>query len=173
MSGDADKSALVTSYSYMDKANPFSATELESPEAHSVFACYNFGEQKEIEGHKCPKSEEKQPAGSVQNENDQLSTENELKFVYNEHGQVTSATDADGHTTTYEYEEKGNLTKITPPTKSGISPTTIAVDADSRPHVITDGAGHVETITYNADDEITEIVHRHRYREDGQVRIRR
>jgi hypothetical protein len=25
--------------------------------------------------------------------------------------------------------------------------------------VITDGAGHIETITYNADDEVTEIAY--------------
>jgi RHS repeat-associated protein len=160
-----DKSALVTSYSYTDTVNPFSATQVQNPEGKNQFACYNDGvqeegKQKEIIGTECPKpSEATGPAGSLQNENDQLSTEHELKFAYNEHGQVTSATDADGHATTYEYEEKGNLTKITPPAKSEISPTTITVDADSRPHVIKDGAGHIETITYNADDEITEIAY--------------
>jgi RHS repeat-associated protein len=156
-----NKSALVTSYSYTANADPFSATKVENPEAHSTLDCYNYGEQEEVEGHKClpPEEKAKQPAGSLQKENDQLSTENELAFVYNEHGQVTSSTDADGHTTTYEYEEKGNLKTITPPTKSGISATTITVDADSRPHVIKDGAGHIETITYNADDEITELAY--------------
>ena len=38
-------------------------------------------------------------------------------------------------------------------------PTKITVDADSRPHIITDGAGHVETITYDADDRIKEIAY--------------
>jgi RHS repeat-associated protein len=154
-----DKSGLLTSYSYKDKANPFSSTQVENPEGHSTFGCYNHGEQEESEGHKCPTSEAEQPAGSLQNENDPLASENELKFAYNKNGTVKSSTDADGHTTTYEYDEKGNLKKITPPTGSGISATTITVDADSRPHVITDGAGHIETITYDKDDRITEIAY--------------
>jgi len=154
-----DKSALLTSFSYKDKASPFSSTQVENPESHSTFACYNHGEQEESEGHKCPTSEAEQPAGSVQNENDPLASENELKFAYNKNGTIKSSTDADGHTTTYEYDANGNLKKITPPTGSGISATSITVDADSRPHVITDGAGHIETITYDKDDRITEIAY--------------
>jgi RHS repeat-associated protein len=154
-----DKSALLTSYSYKDKANPFSSTQVQNPESQSTFACFNHGEQEESEGHKCPASEAEQPAGSLQNKNDPLASENELKFSYNKNGTIKSSTDADGHITTYEYDEKGNLKKITPPTGSGISATTIAVDVDSRPHVITDGAGHIETITYNSDDRITQIAY--------------
>jgi RHS repeat-associated protein len=160
-----DKSALVTSYSYKDEKNPFSATQIENPQGSNEFACYNEGvqkesKQKEIIGTECPKpSEATGPAGSLQNESDQLASEKELKFAYNSNGTIASSTDADGHTTSYEYEEEGNLKKITPPSGSGISATSITVDTDSRPHVITDGAGHVETITYNADDEITEIAY--------------
>jgi RHS repeat-associated protein len=154
-----DKSALVTSYSYKDNDNPFFVTKTENPEGHSTFACYNHGEQAESEGHKCPASEAEQPAESLQNENDPLSSENELKFSYNKNGTIKSSTDADGHETKYEYDEKGNLKKIIPPAGSGIEPTTITVDADSRPHIITDGAGHIETITYDKDDRITEIAY--------------
>jgi RHS repeat-associated protein len=153
------KSALLTSFSYKDKANPFSSTQVENPEGHSTFGCFNHGEQEESEGHKCPASEAEQPAGSLQNKNDPLASENELKFSYNKNGTIKSSTDADGHTTTYEYDEKGNLKKITPPTGSGISATMITVDADSRPHVITDGAGHIETITYDSVDRITQIAY--------------
>jgi RHS repeat-associated protein len=160
-----NKSLLVTSFSYTDGKNPFSATQAQNPEGNNQFACYNDGvqegsKQKEIIGTECPKpSEATGPAGSLQNENDQLATEHELKFSYNTNGTIKSSTDADGHTTTYEYDEKGNLKKITPPTGSGISATTITVDADSRPHVITDGAGHIETITYDKLDRITEIAY--------------
>ncbi len=150
-----DKSALVTSYSYTDKINQFFPTKVENPEGHSTFACYDHGEQEEAEGHKCPPPEAEQPTGSLQNENDPLSSENELKFSYNKNGTIKGSTDAGKHTTTYEYDEKGNLKKITPPVP--LSPTTITVDADSRPHVITDGAGHIETITYDNDDRITKI----------------
>jgi RHS repeat-associated protein len=148
---------VVTSFNYKDTKNPFSETQVENPEGNSTFACYTGGEQPEIEGRKCPTAGEKEPAGSLANENDQLASEKELKFTYNEHGQITSSTDADGHVTTYEYESKGNLDKIIPP--APLSPTTITVDADSRPHIITDGAGHVETITYDNDDRITEIAY--------------
>jgi YD repeat-containing protein len=143
-----DKTALVTSYSYKDKANPFSSTQVENPESHSTFSCFNHGEQEESEGHKCPASEAEQPAGSLQNKNDPLSSENEMKFSYNTNGTTKTSTDADGHTTNYAYDEKGNLKEIKPP--APLSPTTITVDADSRPHVITDGAGHIETITYDS-----------------------
>lgn len=36
---------------------------------------------------------------SLQSESDQLASEKELKFTYNEHGEVKTSTDADGHTT--------------------------------------------------------------------------
>ncbi len=148
----------MTSFSYKDAKNPFSPTQVQNPQAHSMFACYNEGHQEGSKGPECP-STASGPAGSLQNENDQLSEQHELEFAYNTNGTIKSSTDADGHVTTYEYDEKGNLKKITPPSGSGISATSITVDADSRPHVITDGAGHIETITYNADDEITEIAY--------------
>jgi RHS repeat-associated protein len=160
-----NKSALVTSFSYTDEKNPFSATQVQNPEGNSEFACYNEGvqkesKQKEIIGTECPKpSEATGPAGSLQNESDQLSSGKELKFAYNSNGTIASSTDANGHTTSYEYEEKGNLKKIIPPTGSGLGDTTITVDADSRPHIIVDGAGHIETITYNNNDEITVVAY--------------
>ncbi|HEV7161758.1 MAG TPA: DNRLRE domain-containing protein, partial [Solirubrobacteraceae bacterium] len=148
-------SALVTSFKYKDESNPFSTTQVENPQGASTFACFNDGKQKESEGPACPTSEAGQPAGSLQNENDQLASEHELKFSYNENGTTKSSTDADGHTTEYAYDSQGNLKEVKPPVP--LSPTTITVDADSRPHTITDGVGHIETITYNADSRITKI----------------
>jgi YD repeat-containing protein len=99
----------------------------------------------------------------LENENDQLGTEHELKFSYNTSGMlagtIASSTDADGHVTTYEYDAYGNLKKIIPPSGSGLGATTITVDADSRPHTITDGAGHVATISYDVMDRVTEVVY--------------
>jgi RHS repeat-associated protein len=149
---------LATNFYYKDKKNPHSVTQSQNPEAQSVFACYSEGHQEESAGPACPTTASG-PAGSPQNETDQLSEQNELKFEYNTNGTIKSSTDADGHKTTYEYDEKGNLKKITPPSGSGIGATTITVDADSRPHVITDGAGHIETITYDNDNRVTEIAY--------------
>jgi RHS repeat-associated protein len=153
-----NESALVTSFSYKDAKNPHSVTQSQNPEAQSTFACYSEGHQEESAGPACPETASG-PAGSPQNETDQLSEQNELKFEYNSNGTIKSSTDADKHKTTYEYDEKGNLKKITPPTGSAIGATTITVDADSRPHVITDGAGHIETLTYNNDNQVTEIAY--------------
>jgi RHS repeat-associated protein len=147
---------VVTSFNYKDEKNPFSATQVENSEGNSTFACYGH-EQKESEGPACPAAGEKEPAGSLQSESDQLASEKELKFTYDEHGEVKTSTDADGHTTEYLYDEKGNLKEIKPPVP--LVATKITVDADSRPHIITDGAGHVETITYDNDDRITEIAY--------------
>jgi RHS repeat-associated protein len=152
------KSALVTSFSYMDEKNPFLATQVQNPESNSVFSCYNEGHQEGSKGPACPTTATG-PAGSLQNKNDQLATEHELKFSYNSNGTISASTDADGHTTGYEYDTNGNLKKITPPTGSILGSTTITVDADSRPHVVTDGAGHIETITYDKLDRITEIAY--------------
>ncbi len=153
-----NKSALVTSFSYKDATNPFSPTQVKNPEASSVFGCYNGGHQEGSEGPACPGTATG-PSGTLQNLNDQLAEQHEMSFAYNGNGSVSSSSDADGHTTTYEYDGKGNLSKIIPPAGSGIGGTVISVDADSRPHVITDGAGHVETITYDNDDRATEVAY--------------
>lgn len=157
-----DKSALVASYSYIDATEPFSATQAENANGNSTFGCLNkskmeYKSKEEETRYKCPAESTSEPANVIQNENDQLPSEHELKFTYNANGTVKTSTDADGRTTSYEYDEKGNLKKIIPP--APLSPTTITVDADSRPHIITDGASHTETISYDRDDRIIEIVY--------------
>jgi YD repeat-containing protein len=91
------------------------------------------------------------------NKTDQLSEQNELKFTYNSNGTIKTSTEADGNTTKYEYDEHGNLKEIKPP--APLSPITIKVNADSQPEVITDGAGHKKTITYNKLEQPTKIVY--------------
>ena len=172
-----NESALVTSFSYTDGKNPHSVTQTQNPEGQSVFSCYSEGDQVESAGPPCPTTHSG-PPGSPQNKTDQLPEQNELTFEYNTNGTIKSSTDADGHKTTYEYDEKGNLKKITPPSGSGIGATSITVDADSRPHVITDGAGHIETLTYDNDNQVTEITYtgtgtartvKYEYDADGNV----
>jgi RHS repeat-associated protein len=149
------KSALVTSYSYTDEDNPFSATRVESPNGNSVSACYDDG-NREGSNDTCPTTSTG-PAGALQDETDQLSSEKELKFTYNSNGTVASSTDAKGQTTDYEYGTRGNLDKIVPPSGSGLKDTIIGDDADNRPHVVTSGANQVATITYNEYSEIKKI----------------
>jgi RHS repeat-associated protein len=158
------KSELLTSLSYTDKENATSPTNVENPENNSTSYCYNLG----TERTGCPSSAGG-PAGSLAKEIDPLSKQNELKFEYVKEGvaerSIKSSTDADGHTTTYEYDEKGNLKTIIPPSGSGLYKTTITVDSDSRPHVITHclnescSSSDVETITYDKLGRITEAIY--------------
>jgi YD repeat-containing protein len=150
-------SSLTTLFGYEDKANPFLATKTTDPQSNNMLRCYNDG----AEGG-CPATRTG-PSGTLQNVNDGLAEEHELSFTYNEtgtrKGTIASSTDARKQTTTYEYDEKGNLTAIKPPASAGLGNTAITVDSASRPHVITDGAKHVETITYDKLDRITEVVY--------------
>jgi RHS repeat-associated protein len=152
----SNKSALVTSFGYKDESNPFSVTQAKNPEGNSVFRCYNKPTKEE--GKSCPAGVSG-PPGSLQSVADQLTSQNELIFAYNSNGTISSSTDADSHVTSYEYDASTNLKKVTPPAGSGLEPTTITVDADSRPHVVTDGAGHIETIEYDKLDRITKIAY--------------
>ena len=159
---EAGGSMLVTNFHYANETNHFLPTRIENPEGKSTFACYDEEKQKEEGAPECPKSATG-PKGALQNITDPLSSEKELSFEYNSNGTVKSSKDADGHTTSYEYDEHGNLKKITPAsgTETGekLEPTTIEVDSNSRPHVITDGEKHIETITYDKLDRPTEIAY--------------
>jgi RHS repeat-associated protein len=157
---------LTTSLSYADKENATSPSQVENPETNSTSGCYNLGTPKTG----CPESKEATgPAGTLAKETNPLPKENELKFEYNKtgvlEGTLKSSTDADGHTTSYEYDEKGNLKTITPPSGSGLYKTTITVDSDSRPHTITQclvescSSSDVETISYDKLGRITEAVY--------------
>jgi RHS repeat-associated protein len=152
---EANKEYLQTNFEYKDKKNEFLLTEAKDPQGNKALACYNGGEQSENKA--CVGASG--PKGSLQNVTDQLPAgENEVKFAYNENnGTVKSSTDADGHTTSYEYDEKGNLKVIKPAAPLG--ETTIGVDTLSRPHEVKDGAGHVTTVTYDRLDRVTEIVY--------------
>jgi RHS repeat-associated protein len=153
-SSEPNKELLGTLFEYGDKKNEYLPTKATGPQGASVEYCYNDGEEAG-----CPKTTTG-PAGSLQRIKDGLATENEFNFKYNSKGELTESTDARGNATTYEYDEKGNLKKVTPPVGSEeeqILPTKITVDSESRPHVIEDGEGHIETITYDVNDHINEI----------------
>jgi RHS repeat-associated protein len=146
---EAGKEYLESSFEYKDKKNEFRSTEATDPQGNKTEACYNGGELK------CSKVIAGQPAGSTQDVIDPLATEHELSFEYEGNGNVKASTEARGNKTTYEYDTKGNLKSIKPPVP--LKETAISVDALSRPHIVTDGAGHIQTITYDKLDRITEI----------------
>ncbi|MFE9743102.1 RHS repeat-associated core domain-containing protein [Streptomyces sp. NPDC006477] len=68
-------------------------------------------------------------------------------------GQRCTAKDAGGKTTSFTYDVKGNLTKVTPPTPLGV--TTYTYDALGRTATSTDGRGVKTLYTYDARDRIT------------------
>jgi RHS repeat-associated protein len=142
--------ALMTSYSYGDGKFKNSATKAENPQEHSTTACYTHGEQAG-----CTAAGAEEPAGALQTKTDALAEQNKLSFTYNTNGTVKTATDAGSHTTEYGYDEKGNLKEIKPPIP--LKPTAISVDALGRPEVITDGAKHKATISYDKLDRTTKI----------------
>ena len=173
-------SMLVSAFNYKDEKNPYLATQVKNPQGNSTFSCINEGKQSGSEGPTCPTTATG-PAGSVQNINDQLTSEHELSFEYNTtpaalNGTVKASKDPKGNTTTYAYDEHWNLKEIVPP--SPLHQTTITVDADGRPETITDGAGHKATLTYDKLDRATKIVYsgtgtertvKYEYDADGNV----
>ncbi|MCQ0025056.1 DUF6531 domain-containing protein [Streptomyces somaliensis DSM 40738] len=68
-------------------------------------------------------------------------------------GQRCTAKDANGKTTSFTYDTKGNLTKVTPPAPLGA--TTYAYDILGRTATSTDGRGVKTLYTYDARDRIT------------------
>jgi len=153
-SSEPNKELLGTVFKYDDKKNEYLPTKATGPQGAAVEYCYNDGKEAG-----CPETTTG-PEGSLQRIKDGLAAENEFNFKYNTKGELTESIDARGNTTTYEYDEKGNLKKTTPPAGSEeeqVLSTTITVDSESRPHVIEDGAGHIETLTYDVNDHVNEI----------------
>jgi len=153
-SSEPNKELLGTLFEFGDKKNEYLPTKAIGPDGAPVEYCYNDGKEAG-----CPEATTG-PSGSLQRIKNGLTSENESNFEYNSKGEVTASKDALGNTTTYEYDEKGNLKKTTPPAGSEeeqILASTVTVDSESRPHVIEDGAGHIETISYDVNDHINEI----------------
>lgn len=68
-------------------------------------------------------------------------------------GQVCTATDGDGHTTSYTYNSAGDLTTVTPPSPQG--GTRYAYDSLGRVTSVTDGNEDTTGYTYNDRDQQT------------------
>ncbi|WP_241269270.1 RHS repeat-associated core domain-containing protein [Streptomyces chrestomyceticus] len=88
---------------------------------------------------------------------------------------VNDGRNQDATKTTFHYDAKGNLEKVTPPAQ--IKPTTYTYDPLGRPATVTDGRGTRTTYTYDGRDRITEVTGpttkvTYRYDGDGNLRER-
>lgn len=72
-------------------------------------------------------------------------------------GMVCSSIDENGKTTTYSYDNDGNLTSITPPTPLG--KTVYTFDRMNRPISSVDPAGTERKFSYSADDRLYQTVY--------------
>jgi YD repeat-containing protein len=150
-----DTTGLKTTYFYQDGApgHQFLPTTITDPQGNYEQYCYYDGNQSG-----CPS--DSGPNGALETATNELPTQNAIKYTYNSNGTVNTFTDADGNVWSYGYDGKGNPTSTTPPPGSGLGTPTNTPDAESRPHVVTDGdPGHSETITYDNLDRVTNIAY--------------
>ncbi|WP_205530679.1 RHS repeat-associated core domain-containing protein [Streptomyces sp. MBT27] len=70
-------------------------------------------------------------------------------------GQRCTIKDARGKTTSFTYDDQGNLIKSAPPAPQGA--TTATYDALGRPRTVTDGRGVTSTYTYDNLDEVRKV----------------
>ncbi|MFI2720720.1 RHS repeat-associated core domain-containing protein [Streptomyces collinus] len=90
-------------------------------------------------------------------------------------GQRCTAKDAGGKVTSFEYDTKGNLKKVTPPAPLGT--TTYTYDALGRVETVTDGRGIKTVYVYDNRDRVTKVSSTnatvtYAYGGDGNVRTR-
>lgn len=83
-------------------------------------------------------------------------------------GTLRCSKDGNGHETRYEYNTKGELTKITPPSPSAmpLGALTFTYDTLSRPATMTDGKGQKRVFTYDLRDRVTKTEF---FRTDGTL----
>jgi RHS repeat-associated protein len=90
-------------------------------------------------------------------ESDGATLDTMATYVFDNHGRLTSSTDADGGTTSYSYDTQGNLATVTypPNNDAGTAPaTSYAYDAPGRPTAVTDPLGNVTATTFDAVDRV-------------------
>jgi RHS repeat-associated protein len=154
------KEGYAENLAYGDTSLPHQATEAISARRNTTKLCY-------WEGSATCTSEGPGASGELKAITLPLTGGPKLSYKYNETGQLTASTDANNHTTSYEYDANGNLKAITPPASSALGQETITVDAVSRPHTITQclaesggtcTSSQVATLTYDGLDRVTEAV---------------
>ena len=83
-------------------------------------------------------------------------TESTWSYTYNSAGQVLTAADPRGYVTTYAYDAKGDLIRIT--NALGQVRVVASYDANGRPLSMPDPNGLVTTLAYNCRGEVTSSV---------------
>ncbi|MFF4225359.1 polymorphic toxin-type HINT domain-containing protein [Streptomyces abikoensis] len=86
--------------------------------------------------------------------NEERTKYNDTSYGYNRKGQLTKVTDPDGNAWTFEYDARGRQIKATDPDK-GTATTTY--DKDDRPVTVTDARGKKVSTTYDALDRPTSL----------------
>jgi RHS repeat-associated protein len=161
--GKAMAKGYATEAKYEDTTFKYQPSTTISERQKSTNLCYWSGSN----ACKEESTGETGAEGELKQQNLPLTGSKALKYAYNTNGTVSSSTDADGNKTSYEYDEKGNLKTITPPSGSGLGKTTITVDALSRPHIVTQclkesggtcTSSETSTLTYDNLDRVTEAV---------------
>ena len=79
----------------------------------------------------------------------------EQRFLYNEWGQMTGSTDAEGNPTFYEYDAAGNLVLVRDPAGGE---TRYEYDAAGRVISVTDPLGRETETRYDPNDRVIEII---------------
>ncbi len=126
----------TTRLDYTDAAHKYSPTKVTNAQSNTWTMAYDT-------------------AGNLASVTDSMPTPGRSQATYNPNGTLASATDAKGAVTTFGYDAKGNLTRLSPPAPLGA--TTIAYDGLSRPTTVVDGKGQTTTIAYDAADRPTRV----------------
>ncbi|WP_172450809.1 polymorphic toxin-type HINT domain-containing protein [Streptomyces kasugaensis] len=79
---------------------------------------------------------------------------NDTSYAYDHKGQLTKVTDPDGNNWTFEYDARGRQIKATDPDAGS---TTTTYDQDDRPVTVTDARGKKVSTTYDALDRPTSL----------------
>jgi RHS repeat-associated protein len=132
-----------TTYSYDDPSHKFFATTVTDPQLNTTNYTWTSNNLTKITD----------AAGG------------KTVLTYNGNGTVASSTapkgfgmaDPNPYKTTYQYDTKGNLLQVTPPTP--LAAEHFTYDALSRLKTVTDGAGRTMTYTYDAVDHVTNIAY--------------
>ncbi|WP_329060553.1 RHS repeat-associated core domain-containing protein [Amycolatopsis sp. NBC_01480] len=130
-----------TGVGYTDAAHPHLPTTVTDPAGDQVSRTYD-------------------DAGNVKTiHSDGLNADLQTLTYWQPLGLVRTSVDGNGHPTTYDYDNAGNLKKVTPPTPLG--PTTYTYDSLSRVATVTDGRGIELDYGYDKLDRVVSVTRHH------------
>ncbi|MGW4489866.1 RHS repeat-associated core domain-containing protein [Amycolatopsis sp. NPDC004368] len=126
-----------TSVGYTDATHPHLPTTVTDPAGDKISRTYD-------------------DAGNVKTiHSDGLNAGLQTLTYFQPSGLVDTSTDGNGHVTSYDYDNVGNLTTVTPPTPLG--PTTYTYDSLSRVASVTDGRGVRLDYGYDKLDRVVSV----------------